>query len=1488
MPTRNACAATAPRRSARGSRPKRHSVTPEMEQLEHRILLSTVVVNSAADITLADDGQTTLREAIVAANSNPGPDTILFEEFLRGQRIDLILGSLSVTDHLSIKGPGAADLTIDGGGLWTIFNIDDAADGLLIEVMISGLTLTNGLGGVFSLENLTISECVLASNSAVLRGGAVNQIGGALTLIATTVSDNTATMGGGISLNGSRATIEDTTIRGNSVSYVEAQGDIYAEGGGIYAENTELVMVQSSVSGNFAQGPSWTRGGGISQVGGNLHVVDSTFSDNAARGELGGVGGAVGMDGAQVRLTRSVVSMNTAGSGGGLYVQGGTLFGEELTVSENVANVGAGLYATRTSIVLGSSQIADNSAEGGAGIWINDSKASVRDSRLVGNTSSGRGSAAAGLHAAFSFVEIARSVIADNRAAQSAGGGISAAGGFLVIEESRIEGNEAVNGGGIASSGANFVVVRTIVADNRAHASNDPLLLLSPTGVAGGILIVGGNARILDSTLLGNVAEGDGGGIYWTTGGAFFDELLVENTTLSANRAAGRGGGLFVGASRSIIRNSTIARNVAGEDGGAVFYQSFGSRPENELNVHSTILADSLDPNGRSVTDIARGSEGGIINVDYSLIESAAPLAINGANSANIFGRDAVLLSLADNGGPTPTHALGEGSPALDAGANMGRAGWDQHGLSRTYGPATDIGAVEAQLPDMRVRFALTYNVPEGGDLYMRFDPTRGVVQVFERPSWDLLMEFVKWGPRRFVIVGSPTHDEFVKVDLIYGEPMPIDGIEFDGGDRGDWSRDNDGLLIMGSQIEHAIHQYTLGENGTATLDMDGRLVRFRNLESFVDDVLAQTLRLNLSESSDSLDLDRSRQRYPSFGWSRFLSASVSTEWQHFQGLTIRTPTQALQINAGGGDDRVAFSYGDGFADGTSALSVSVTGGDGNDTIGGDRLFVTGKVIVEGGDGEDVLDVIDGMRRPTIQGGAGNDWLSAIFALNTTTDPAHGSLLDGGDGTDRLYAWGNSFTLTDSSLTGSTGVQARLASMEHAELGGNFGQDVLDASTFSGRTTLKGNSGNDSLFGTGQADLIDGGEGDDRLVGGPGGDSLLGGDGDDLLVEIGGSFLLSNALLMAEESHQLSSIERVSLLGSSSDDRIDASEFTGSITVEGGEGNDSILAASGADLLLGGPGRDWIEGRSGDDTLTGSDGDDTFDGGQGVDLLRESGGSFVLREPSLLGGRGDQVSAIELAELTGSEGDDVIDASAFAGPTTISGGGGNDLLIGGAVADAVSGGAGNDTLPAGPGGDTLDGGDGVDLVSETGSLLVLTDSALSGNGRKQLSAIELAILTGTDGHDRLDASAFGGRVTLDGGAGDDTLLAGAGADLLLGGMGSDSLSGGAGNDTIHGGGDDDSIDGGDGDDLAFGGDGRDSISGGEGNDTLYGGNAPDTLSGGNGNDCLHGGNGSDSLAGDGGNDTLIGGSGKDTLDGGEGEDSLLDDGFDTLIDDLAL
>ena len=407
--------------------------------------------------------------------------------------------------------------------------------------------------------------------------------------------------------------------------------------------------------------------------------------------------------------------------------------------------------------------------------------------------------------------------------------------------------------------------------------------------------------------------------------------------------------------------------------------------------------------------------------------------------------------------------------------------------------------------------------------------------------------------------------------------------------------------------------------------------------------------------------------------------------------------------------------------------------------------------------------------------------------------------------------------------------------------------------------TLLAGSGNDTVIGGGDDDFIVGGNGDDLIrtligndlvFGGGGNDTIEGEEGDDTLFGNGGSD---------------------SLIGGPGADTIFFREKDFQVTVDGGDGPDSV----------------FVQGGLASDAFTvDSNGSDLVIGLAASQLTVESTVESIVFNQ----GNGDDtvtlgdLSAAGLTELrfNGENGDDLIDFSASSqlGDVVLlaDGGAGNDTILGSASSELLIGGEGDDAISGGDGDDTLQGGEGADLLNgQSGN-----DSLEGGAGND--------VITGGDGDD----SAMGGadNDTIDGGDGADTLRGNFGDDLLIGSFGDDSLAGGLGRDALVGGADDDKLDGGNNDDTLIGNSGNDRLIGNQGNDFMRGGSGNDTLNGGDGNDILNGSegddliggfDGDDQLAGEAGNDTLIAGDGDATLRGGGGQDSLFGElGADAL------
>ena len=429
------------------------------------------------------------------------------------------------------------------------------------------------------------------------------------------------------------------------------------------------------------------------------------------------------------------------------------------------------------------------------------------------------------------------------------------------------------------------------------------------------------------------------------------------------------------------------------------------------------------------------------------------------------------------------------------------------------------------------------------------------------------------------------------------------------------------------------------------------------------------------------------------------------------------------------------------------------------------------------------------------------------------------------------------------------------------------------AVTVTDTNEIIGTTGNDTLTGTPGSDFITGGVGNDTLTGGAGADRLEGGAGNDLLI----------------------------------------GADTPAITPQAGDLADELFGGAGNDQLYGSDGNDTLSGGDGDDDIRGDAGSDIIDGGSGVDQASYRYNEFTTgRNLDFTNfaattsftwddGRGgiDQLTSIEALYVGGTAGDDYILGSTFTQPSVygyanaLSGGGGNDIVIGAGNRDAINGGAGDDTLLGKGGADELAGDGGNDIIAggtgndvaffsgrrsdyeiapqADGSIRVTDLRAGSPEGIDILSGIETLrfslnstsivvndVIFGTDNKDIIGGTAAS-----------DVIFGGDGNDVIRGGAGNDLLLGGNGNDTF-----DESSN-------AFG---DDTIDGGDGNDTIVDFNGINVLRGGNGDDLI-GGNGT--LYGGAGNDTFIylasGGGASDTLYGEAGADVFTIIPFDVVV-----
>lgn len=435
---------------------------------------------------------------------------------------------------------------------------------------------------------------------------------------------------------------------------------------------------------------------------------------------------------------------------------------------------------------------------------------------------------------------------------------------------------------------------------------------------------------------------------------------------------------------------------------------------------------------------------------------------------------------------------------------------------------------------------------------------------------------------------------------------------------------------------------------------------------------------------------------------------------------------------------------------------ATIVGGEGDD-------FLQGSVeanLIFGNQGEDTL-LGGAQRRDTLYGGKGNDALGFFIAgggNNLSLEGALGIGFAGNEGSNYLRGdLGDDLVVginVRDSLFGGRGNDILRGVASSSYLSGDLDDDILvitnttQTSQFGTivstigieRTTLIGGAGNDSLYGPigefgGGRNFFEGGDGNDTIRVFATNDTALGGAGDDFIVS--------------------ATVTAFSSVGA----RSDFPGFAGRNLLDGGVGNDTIVAAYSTDTMIGGEGNDSLSG-----LFT------QASGGDGNDTLNASFANFGATTPALI-------------TLEGGMGSDLLIGNTSAGATNfMNGGEGNDSIVFGATRDRLIGTLG--------GNDTISYATGVNFTGLT-TPNVITDNLGSnfitgGNGRDSITTgAGDDILFG--GPTNLITPGIDGDDTLDAGAGNDTVLSGFGNDYVIGGDGNDSLAGGPGADTLIGG-----------------------------------------------------------------------------------------------------
>lgn len=311
---------------------------------------------------------------------------------------------------------------------------------------------------------------------------------------------------------------------------------------------------------------------------------------------------------------------------------------------------GGGLHNDLGEVTLLNTTVYANTSADGGGIY-NNGLLTITASSLISNTASSRGGGLRNTDNGVALLTNASVLTNSVTLASSNGGGLYST-GQLVVVNSTIANNQSANdGGGIEIRDSSVSLTSTLTLSN--------------------------------STVSGNVSANGGGGAQFRGSGSSGPVVVViVNTTFSGNSTGLSGGGGFRNNTdaQTTLTNVTIANNNAANNGSGL--RSSGT-PTSTLTLRNVLLANNL---GNENCDGAFTSLGYNLSSDVTCATS-----LTGPGDRN--NVNPLIGALANNGGPTLTHATPINSPVTNAGTNAGCPATDQRGVTRDA--HCDIGAYE-------------------------------------------------------------------------------------------------------------------------------------------------------------------------------------------------------------------------------------------------------------------------------------------------------------------------------------------------------------------------------------------------------------------------------------------------------------------------------------------------------------------------------------------------------------------------------------------------------------------------------------------------------------------------------------------------------------------------------------------------------------------------------------------------------------------------
>jgi hypothetical protein len=372
---------------------------------------------------------------------------------------------------------------------------------------------------------------------------------------------------------------------------------------------------------------------------------------------------------------------NVLGITGSLIITGGgastTIIDGNKSARPNgrVLVIGSGITVNISGVT-----IRNGGTGGGGGGIFNVGTLTLTNSAVSGSSADGTGGAGGGGISNAGTLTLINTTVNGNNAGPNGGGIYN--NGTMTLINSTVSGNTTdFEGGGIFNNGT-ATLSNSTIQNNESSGGNAGGILNRGTSMltnstvngnsavlGGGGILNSGTLTLTNSTVNGNSvsgrgnfpSSGSGGGIYNDSS----DTLTLTNSTVSGNLAASEGGGIYNAGTANLF-SGTIANNQADADltgtgtGGGVFNQSGAT-----LNFQNTILAGNLESAFLFKFFVTvDGDCAGTINSNGNNIIFTANCTINGS----FIRADPLLGPLQNNGGPTQTHALLAGSPAIDAG----------------------------------------------------------------------------------------------------------------------------------------------------------------------------------------------------------------------------------------------------------------------------------------------------------------------------------------------------------------------------------------------------------------------------------------------------------------------------------------------------------------------------------------------------------------------------------------------------------------------------------------------------------------------------------------------------------------------------------------------------------------------------------------------------------------------------------------------------